>query len=156
MESSTGYAFDHLAAARTIAGLVFDQLFEPATAARLVGFADRQPDALTLPQVIDACAKKVFGTPAPAGMQRSLQRQTQRVFLDAVMTLGASPQATPDVKAVVMASLAQVKTTVAGMKDPDAVNEASLRQMERDLTRYAQNPTAPKKASAAAPIMAPI
>jgi len=136
--------------------LVFDQLFEPATAARLVGFADRQPDALTLPQVIDACAKKVFGTPAQAGMQRSLQRQTQRVFLDAVMTLGASPQATPDVKAVVIASLAQVKTAVAGMKDSDPVNEASLRQMERDLTRYAQNPTMPKKASAAAPIMAPI
>jgi hypothetical protein len=89
-------------------------------------------------------------------MQRSLQRQTQRVFLDAVMTLGASPQATPDVKAVVMASLAQVKATVAGMKDADPVNEASLRQMERDLTRYAQNPMAPKKASAAAPIMAPI
>ena len=156
MESSTGYAFDHLAAARTIAGLVFDQLFEPATAARLVGFADRQQNALTLPEVIDACAKKVFGAPAQAGMQRSLQRQTQRVFLDAVMTLGASPQATPDVKAVVMASLAQVKTTVAGMKDTDPVNEASLRQMERDLTRYAQNPMAPKKASATAPIMAPI
>jgi hypothetical protein len=156
MESSTGYAFDHLAAARTIAGLVFDQLFEPATAARLVGFADRQQNALTLPEVIDVCAKKVFGTPAQAGMQRSLQRQTQRVFLDALMTLGASPQATPDVKAVVLASLAQVKTTVAGMKDADPVNEASLRQMERDLTRYAQNPMAPKKASAAAPIMAPI
>ena len=156
MESSMGYAFDHLAAARTIAGLVFDQLFEPETAARLVGFADRQPDALTLPEVIDACAKKVFGTPAPAGMSRSLQRQTQRVFLDAVMTLGASPQATPDVKAVVMASLAKVKTTVAEMKDSDLVNEASLRQMERDLTRYAQNPMAPKRASGAVPIMAPI
>ena len=156
MESSTGYAFDHLAAARTIAGLVFDQLFEPETAARLIGFADRQPNALTLPETIDACAKKVFGAPAPAGMLRSLQRQTQRVFIDAVMTLGASPTATPDVKAVVMASLANVRTTVAGLKDPDPVNEASLRQMERDLTRYAQNPTAPKKSSATPPIMAPI
>ncbi len=156
MESSTGYAFDHLAAARTIAGLVFDQLFEPETAARLIGFADRQPNALTLPEVIDAGAKKVFGTPAPAGMQRSLQRQTQRVFVDAVMTLGASPTATPDVKAVVMASIANIRTTVAGLKDPDPVNEASLRQIERDLTRYAQNPTMPKKSSATPPTMAPI
>jgi hypothetical protein len=156
MESSTGAAFDHLAAARTIAGLVFDQLFEPETGARLIGFADRQQNALTLPETIDACAKKVFGTPAPAGMLRSLQRQTQRVFLDAVMTLGASPASTPDVKAVVMASLAAVRTQVAGLKDSDAVNEASLRQMERDLTRYAQNPTVPKKSSATPPIMAPI
>lgn len=156
MESSMGYAFDHLAAARTIAGLVFDQLFEPETAARLIGFADRQQNALTLPEVIDACAKKVFDTSAQPGMQRSLQRQTQRVFLDAVMTLGASPQSTPDVKAVVMASLAKVRPTVASMKDSDPVNEASLRQMERDLTRYAQNPTIPKKSTPAAPIMAPI
>ena len=156
MESSTGYAFDHLAAARTIAGLVFDQLFEPETAARLIGFADRQQNALTLPETIDACAKKVFGAPAPAGMLRSLQRQTQRVFLDDVMTLGAGPTSTPDVKAVVMASLANIRTQVAGMKDPDPVNEASLRQMERDLTRYAQNPTVPRKSSATPPIMAPI
>ena len=156
MESSTGAAFDHLAAARTIAGLVFDQIFEPETAARLIGFADRQQNALTLPEMIDACAKKVFGSPAPAGMLRSMQRQTQRVFLDAVMTLGASPNATPDVKAVVMASLANIRTTVAGLKDADPVNEASLRQMERDLTRYAQNPMAPKKSSGTPPIMAPI
>ena len=156
MESSTGYAFDHLAAARTIAGLVFDQLFEPETAARLIGFADRQPNALTLPETIDACAKKVFGVSAPAGMLRSLQRQTQRVFLDALMTLGATPASTPDVKAVVMASVAAIRTQVAGLKDPDPVNEASLRQMERDLTRYATNPTVPKKSSAAPPIMAPI
>ena len=85
-----------------------------------------------------------------------MQRQTQRVFLDAVMTLGASPAATADVKAVVMASLANIKTQVAGLKDSDPVNEASLRQMERDLTRYAQTPTAPKKSSATPPIMAPI
>lgn len=156
MESSTGYAFDHLAAARTIAGLVFDQLFEPETAARLIGFTDRQPNALTLPETIDACAKKVFSAPAPKGMLRSLQRQTQRVFLDSVMTLGASSTATPDVRAVVMSSVATLRTQVAGMKDADPVNEASLRQMERDLTRYALNPTMPKKSSAAAPTMAPI
>ncbi len=85
-----------------------------------------------------------------------MQRQTQRVFVDAVMTLGASPTATPDVRAVVMASVASIKSQVAGLKDSDPVNEASLRQIERDLTRYAQNPTMPKKSSATPPIMAPI
>jgi hypothetical protein len=156
LESYTGYAFDHLAAARTIAGLVFDQLFQPETAARLIDFADRQANALTLPETIDACATKVFGVPAPAGMLRSLQRQTQRVFIDALMTLGASPASTPDVRALVAASLATIRTQVAGLKDADPVNDASLRQIERDLTRYAQNPTMPKKSSATPPIMAPI
>ena len=156
MESSTGYAFDQLAAARTIAGLVFDQIFEPETAARLISFADRQQNALTLPETIDACAKKVFGAPAQPGMNRSLQRQTQRVFVDALMTLGATPTATSDVKAVVMASVATIRGQVAGMKDTDPVNEAHLRQVERELTRYAQNPTMPKKSAPAPPIMAPI
>jgi hypothetical protein len=156
MEGSTGYAFDHLAAARTVAGLVFDQLFEPESANRLIGFADRQANALTLPEVIDACSKKVFGTPAPEGMMRSLQRQTQRVFVDAIETLGASPNSTSDVRAVVMASVNSIRAQVAGMKDTDPVNEAHLRMIDRELTRYAQNPTMPKKSAPAPPIMAPI
>jgi hypothetical protein len=153
---STGYAFDQLSAARTVAGLVFDQLFESDKAARLISFADRQPGALTLPEAIDACVKKVFGPMPAQNANKSLQRQTQRVLMEALMGLGASATAPPDVKGVVMASLASLRTEVAGMKDSDPVTEAHLRQMERELTRYAQNPTAPKKSAAAPPIMAPI
>jgi hypothetical protein len=156
LTGSTGYAFDQLAAARTVAGLVFDQLFEADKAARLISFADRQPGALTLPETIDACIKKVFDGPAVQGANKSLQRQTQRVLVEALMTLGASPAAPPDVKAVVMASLGSLRTEVAGMKDADPVTEAHLRQMDRDLMRYAQNPTAPRKSAPAPPIMAPI
>jgi hypothetical protein len=36
------------------------------------------------------------------------------------------------------------------------VNEAHYRQIERDLTRYAQNPATPKHSAAPPPIMAPI
>jgi hypothetical protein len=90
------------------------------------------------------------------GINKSLQRQTQRVFIDALMTLGASAESTPDVKAVVMAAVATLRTQVAGMKDSDSVTEAHLRQIERDLTRYAQNPTAPKRSAAPPPVMAPI
>jgi hypothetical protein len=155
MQMSTGYAFDQLSAARTIAGLVLDQLFEPETAARLISFADRQPGALTLPETIDAATKKIWGAPAQ-GVNKSLQRQTQRVYAESLMTLGASPAATPDVRAVVMAALTSLRVQVTGMKDPDAVTEAHLRQIERDLTRYAQNPIAPKRSAAPPPVMAPI
>jgi hypothetical protein len=152
---STGYAFDQLSAARTVAGLVLDQLFEPEKAARLISFADRQPGALTLPEMIDAATKKIWGTPAE-GANKSLQRQTQRVFADALMTLGANPASTPDVKAVVMAAVGGLRTQVAGMKDADPVMEAHLRQVERDLARFLQNPTAPKNSAPAPPVMAPI
>lgn len=156
-EMSTGYAFDQLSAARTTAGLVLEQLLEPEKAARLISFADRQTGALTLPEVIDAVAKKVWSEAAKSGVDRSLQRQTQRVFVDALMMLGASPAATPDVKAVVMASVASLRAKVAEMKDADPVTEAHLRQVERDLARFAQNPTAaPKRSWAPPPVMAPI
>ena len=155
-EMPTGYAFDQLSAAATIAGLVMDQLFEPEKAARLISFADRQQGALTLPELIDAASKKVWDAPAQ-GAAKSLQRQTQRVFVDSLMILGANPNSTPDVKAVVMAEIGALRAKVAERKDPDPVTEAHLRQVERDLGRFLQNPSsAPKRSSPPPPIMAPI
>lgn len=153
--NATGYAFDQLSAARTVAGLVFNQLFQPDKAARLISFADRQAGALTLPEVIAACVQKVWTTPAQ-GAEKSLQRQTQRVLVDALMTLGASPASPPDVKAVVMAEIGMLRTKVGEMKDSDAVTEAHLRQVERDLGRYLQTPTIPRNSAPPAPVMAPI
>ena len=155
MAMSTGYAFDQLSAARTVAGMVLDQLFDAERANRLISFADRERNALTLPEMIDTVEKKVW-SPGATGVNKSLQRQTQRVFVDALMALGANPASTPDVKAVVMASVVALHTRVAGMKDEDAVTEAHLRQIERDLAKYVQNPTMPKKSDAPPPIMAPI
>jgi hypothetical protein len=155
-EMSTGYAFDQLSAARTVAGLVFQQLFEPDKAARLISFADRQQSALTLPETIEMCAQIVWSAPAQGAMNKSLQRQTQRVFVEELMTLGASQAATPDVKAVVMAEAMSLRTKVAEMKDPDPVTEAHLRQVERDLQRFIQNGTAPRRSAAPPPVMAPI
>src|SRR5215469_8374915 len=155
-EMPTGYAFDQLSAAATVAGLVMDQLFEPEKAARLISFADRQQGALTLPELIDAVSKKVWDTPAQ-GAAKSIQRQTQRVFVDSLMILGANPNSTADVKAVVMAEIGALRTKVAERKDPDPVTEANLRQVERDLGRFLENPSsAPKRSSPPPPIMAPI
>jgi hypothetical protein len=156
LEMATGYAFDQLSAARTVAGLVFQQLFEPDKAARLISFADRQQNALTLPEVITACSNKVWGPSAVGAANKSLQRQTQRVFIEELMTLGASPTATPDVKAVVMSAAISLRAKVAEMKDADPVTEAHLRQAERDLQRFIQNGTAPRRSAALPPVMAPI
>jgi hypothetical protein len=155
-EMPTGYAFDQLSAARTVAGIVMDQIFDPQTAARMISFADRQPNALTLTEMIDTVSKKVWDAPAQ-GPAKSLQRQTQRVFVDALMILGANPNSTPDVKAVVMAAVVAMRAKVADRKDADPVTDAHLRQVERDLARFIQNPTsAPKRSSPPPPVMAPI
>ena len=72
------------------------------------------------------------------------------------MTLGASASTTSDVKAVVMAALTNLRAQVTSMKDADPVNDAHLRQIDRELGRYLMNPTVPKHSAAPPPIMAPI
>ncbi len=62
----TGAAFDYLAAARTLSAMVLEQLLEPERSARLISFAERQPDALTLPDVLRAVLAETWGAPRDA------------------------------------------------------------------------------------------
>jgi hypothetical protein len=143
------YAFDHLRAARILAAGVIEQLLQPDRAARLIAFADRQANALTLPEIIDAVLDNTWRAPRDAQpLERSLRRVTQRVALDAMMILGAVPNATPEVRAVVMDQIARLKDEIAGMTDPDPVTAAHLRQAVRDIERYMEDPeeVAPKSA----------
>jgi hypothetical protein len=155
----TGAAFDHLAAARTLSAMVLEQLLEPERSARLIAFADRQPSALTLPQVLRAVLDATWNAPAdPTAAARSLRRVAQREALEAMMILGASPQSTPEVRAVTVQTLATLKTTLAGRAGADEVTSAHLHQAQRDITKYLENPTAyqPKSAALPQPPGAPI
>ena len=155
----TGAAFDYLAAARTLSAMVLEQLLEPERSARLVSFADRQPDALTLPDVLRAVNAATWGAPRDADPRsRALRRVSQRAALDAMMLLGASPQSTPEVRAVAINQLARLKTTLQAASDPDGVTEAHLRQAQRDITKYLENPAAyaPKSSALPQPPGAPI
>ncbi len=160
---STGDAFDHLSAARTLSAMVLEQLLEPARAARLVTFADRQPNGPTLPEVLNAVTAGTWestpGATEPA-MSKSLRRVAQREALDAMMILGAHPQATPEVRAITLGHLTKFRAWLARMHDSDldSTGEAHLRQAERDLTKYLENPTAyaPKSSALSQPAGAPL
>ena len=149
---ATGYAFDHLSAARTLANLVIGQLLEPERTARQISFADRQPNALSLPETLGALLQATWNSPPESTpMLQSLRRVTQQVVLDSMMALAANPKTTPDVKAVVMARLVELKGSLPKMSDPDAVMEAHLRQAERDVTRFLNNPVLPAGKTIAPP-----
>ena len=155
----TGYAFDHLSAARTLADMVIGQLLQPETANRLIAFADRQDKALTLPELLTQLVNATWHAERDqTARDRSLRRVTRQVLLDELMILGANPKASPETRAVVIQQLFNLKGEIASMKDPDAVTEATLRQSERDLTRYLLNPSAnaPKSASLPQPAGAPL
>lgn len=156
---STGYAFDHLSAARTLTDMVVGQILEPETANRLISFADRQENALTLPQVIQKLLDSTWNAASDdTPMNRSLRRVTRQVTLDDLMILGANAKTGPEARAVILQNLTQLKSKLAGMHDKDAVGEAVLRQSERDLTRYLTNPSAnaPKSAALPQPAGAPL
>jgi hypothetical protein len=155
----TGSAFDHLAAARTLSAMVLEQLLEPERSARLISFADRQANAVTLPEVLRAVIAATWSAPRDADARlRALRRVSQRGAVDAIMILGASPQSTPEVRAVAINQLAKLKATLAAASDPDAVTEAHIRQAQRDITKYLENPTAyaPKSSALPQPPGAPI
>src|SRR3954454_19440216 len=155
----TGYAFSHLAAARTLSDMIVGQILEPETANRLIAFADRQENALTLPELISKLLDATWNAPRDnTPMLRSLRRVSRQVTLDELMILGANPKSSPEVRAVVLEQITQLKSKIAGMHDADQVNEASLRQSERDVTRYLLDPAAnaPKAAALPQPAGAPL
>ncbi|PYP83506.1 MAG: hypothetical protein DMF61_23075 [Blastocatellia bacterium AA13] len=160
---STGDAFDHLSAARTSCALVLEQMLEPARAARLVTFADRQPGGLTLMEVLTAVTANTWDKSSGANesaMSASLRRVAQREALDAMMILGAHAQATPEVRAVTLGHLTRLRASIAGKHDSNlgSAREAHLRQCERDLTKYLENPAAyaPKSSALPQPAGAPL
>jgi len=138
-----GYAFDHLRAARILSAMVVEPLLEPARAARLVAFADRQAGALSLPEVVEAILARTWGA-APDGeaRHRSLRRVTERVALDSMMMLGAHADTSPEARAYVLDQIARLGETLRARKGDTPLAEAHYRQAERDIARYLADPAA--------------
>jgi hypothetical protein len=149
-DMSSDYAFDQLRAARILAALVIEPLLDPARAARLVAFADRDPSNVSLPEVVDALLKQTWNAPKDRDRRHAaLRRVTQHVSLDAMMMLGASQETAPEARAYVLDKLATLESDLSSRKDQDPLTQAHLRQSARDIARYLENPAAnaPKSAS---------
>jgi len=101
--SRTRPAFDELGAARTLAQMVTDAALQRDRAARLVQFAAREPNALTLAETIDALAAATWGrgpsAPAPR-KEAALRRVAQRALADRLLTLAADTMASPEARAM--------------------------------------------------------
>ncbi len=159
-KSSAGYAFDQLSAARTLAAMVTEQILDAERAARLVAFADRQANALTLPEVLETIIKATWDAPeADTPALRSIQRVTRREALEAMMMLGGNAVATPDVRAVVLQRISRLADQLQGKNDAaDPIATAVYAQTREDIRRFLANPTAnaPKSSALPQPPGAPI
>lgn len=138
-KSRTRPTFDELGAARSLAQMIVDDILQRERASRLVQFATRLPDALTLGQTIDSL---VAGTWSPAAHDTpkpgALRRVARRAVLDRILALAADTNAAPEARAIVELKLRELRV-VAAHRSSDRTSEpdrASWLAIESDITRW--------------------
>jgi hypothetical protein len=145
-------AFDQLKAARIMAALVYEPLFDPVRANRMLALEARQPDTLTFDDMVSAVIARTF--PAAGGSdasERALQRVAQGVAIDSMMVLGASEAASLEARALILDRLERLGSALAKRNGGDAVGAAFNRQSARRIAAYIDDPAAnaPKTVSPA-------
>ena len=158
-DSRTFPAFDELGAARALAQLVMDDLLQPERAGRLVQFAARSADALSLDETIDSLVAYTWNRPVPADRHlAALQRVTSRALADRLLSLAADTAAAPEVRAIVeleIADLRPVAQARAKRPGPTAAR-AHWAAIAGDFTRWIERRELPKPTPALeAPPIAP-
>jgi hypothetical protein len=110
--SRTRPAFDALGAARTLAQMVVDDILQADRAARLVAFATRERNPLSLGEVIDSLVARTWGT-GPAGDAKlaALRRVAGRAVADGLLALAADSDAAPEVRAMADFKIASLQAT---------------------------------------------
>ncbi|MCB1009092.1 MAG: zinc-dependent metalloprotease, partial [Acidobacteria bacterium] len=132
--SRTRPAFDALGAAATAADLVFDALFEPARAARLVDQHRRDAQLPALEEVIATVVERVFADPESLPeRQREIARVVQRTLADRLMALAADRDAAPWVRSRVDTALADLLSSLDKLEPIDAGERAHATALAADL-----------------------
>ncbi len=140
-DMSDDYAFDQLRAAGILAGMVIDPLLDPKRTARMVAFADRDPNTLTLPELVQALMGiSWYADDSDIPRYTSLQQVTEGVVLQSLMKLGAHEDTTPQVRAYVLDQLAELRMALDSPRERDPMRLAHYRQAARDIDNYLQDP----------------
>jgi uncharacterized protein DUF4953/uncharacterized protein DUF5117 len=151
--SAAAPAFDQVGIARTLAATVIGGLLDPQRAARLVAFADRDPQQPSLTEVVGRIVDRTWGRPAPA-QHAALKRVVERVVVDELIELARRPEATPEVRAAAEWGLRRIGRQLAApsraVGDLAAHRQLAAADIERFLSRR-DAATAPPQPLAAPP-----
>ena len=140
---SDDYAFDQLRAAGIIAGMVIEPLLDPVRAARMVAFADRDPETLTLPELVQTLLEATWLADYSATSRlANLQQVTQDITLRSMMKLGGHEDTTPQVRAYVLDQLVLLREELASRRSRDPMRQAHFRQAVRDIDLFLEDPAA--------------
>jgi hypothetical protein len=151
--SRTRPAFDELGAARTLAGMVVDAVLQRDRAARLVGFAPRQRDALGLAEVVDSLVARTWRPDVAASEKfNALRRVTSRAVADRLIELAADTGAAPEVREMAELKIAALRgLALTRSRAGSEASRAHWAGIAGDFTRWIERrerprPTAPLQA----------
>ena len=150
--SRTRPVFDELGAARTLAQMVVDAVLQRERAARLVMFASRGENPLTLSETIDRLAASWSAPGSETRKNAALRRVVQRAVADRLITLAADREASPEVRALVELKMTTLRNRARSLAGSGAdIERAHWTSIAGDFTRWLERqelptPTAPLRA----------
>jgi uncharacterized protein DUF4953/uncharacterized protein DUF5117 len=112
--SRTEPAFDDLGAARTLAQMIVDGVLQTQRADRLIQFASRDANALTLGEAIDSLVAASWSPHVNEGARlAAVRRVTRRAITDRLLALAADTEAAPEARAIAELKLTRLRTVAA-------------------------------------------
>ena len=144
-------AFDELSAARTLAQMIVDGILQRERAARLVTFASRGPNMLTLGETIDSLVARTWSANDASATPKlvALRRVSQRAVADRLLALAADADALPDVRAMAEYQIVRLRTVARQQSaGGDAMQRAHWSSIAGDLTRWVDRRELPKPSPA--------
>ncbi|HEY2067880.1 MAG TPA: zinc-dependent metalloprotease [Gemmatimonadaceae bacterium] len=147
----TDPAFDELAAARTLSQMIVDGILQRERAARLVVFASRTTNPLTLGETIDSLVARTWNATDATAKSAALRRASQRAVADRLLALASDSDASPDVRAVAEYEIARLRPVAAHRSTSgDVMSRAHWSAIAGDFARWLDRRELPKPTPALA------
>jgi hypothetical protein len=103
--SDTGLTFDPVAAAESAADFTLELVFNPQRANRLTQYHARNSEEPSLDEVIDATLKSTGSAADATGLAGEVKRGVDGRIIEALLGLGASPEASAETRGTVLVKL---------------------------------------------------
>ena len=140
-DGHTGLTFDAYAPAQTVADMVFGLLAHPERAARLVYQQDGVVASFGLQTLLERTTEAVMEPALPNDpVDAELQRLAQRSWVNALLRLGASPNAAPAVRALTHHHLKALPDWLAANPGTDIETLAHRNLLHADINRLLNRP----------------
>jgi hypothetical protein len=157
--SPAGTAFDPVNLAHSFAQEVVDALLHPQRANRVAVQSARDPQQLSLNDVISGLVNATWATPEPARAPNptdaALRRVAQRAVLDGLLDLAGSRNATVEVRSMTELHLQQLLQRVSAASGGTAEERSQRATARRDIERYFRGEDDPAARPRPAPVPLP-